>query len=190
MISIKSGGSTETDSPGPAGEYGMSVLGRERIFEHISHKKGTEVFIYRLNYAINLRYGVLYDIASQIINDKPVQLTTPNFNCIWQGDANEIALRALRYTETPPQIMNITGPETVSVKYVAQKMGKLLGKKPTFTGEKVPKAYLSNASQAIENFGYPSVSLNTLIKWQIQWLQNDGTTLNKPTHFQERKGKF
>lgn len=190
MVSISSGGSTEEDAPDPVGEYAMSCLARERAFEYAAMRYSTKVFLYRLNYAVDLRYGVLYDIAEKIIKEKPIPLHTPCFNCIWQGTANQIAIRALLHADSPAVKMNVTGPETVSVRYVAEKMGEILGKKPIFQGEERDTAYLSNASKAISIFGYPEVPLDTLLKWQVEWILDGGRVLNKPTHFEERKGSY
>jgi nucleoside-diphosphate-sugar epimerase len=190
MLPISSGGATEETPPLPNGEYAMSCLGRERIFEHGAHKYGTSVFIYRLNYAIDLRYGVLYDIAANIMAGKPVSVTMPSFNCIWQGDANEMAIRALLHTGSPAVKMNITGPETVSVRYAATELGRLLNKEVFFEGQEGDIAYLNNASLAMSTFGYPTVSLNTMLHWQAEWILSGGRALNKPTHFEERKGKY
>jgi len=190
IVPAYSGGATEDVPQAPIGEYGMSCLGRERMFEYGSNKYGTPVFIYRLNYAVDLRYGVLYDIASHIMADEPISVSTPSFNCIWQRDANEIAIRALLHTCSPAIKMNITGPETVSVRYVADELGRLLGKKPVFKGEESGEGYLSNAARAIKIFGYPSTSLDTMIQWQAEWIMSSGRSLCKPTHFEESKGKY
>lgn len=185
-----SGGCTEEDKTNPVGEYAMSCLARERAFEYASLQYGTNVFIYRLNYALDLRYGVLYDIANNLINGEPISISTPCFNCIWQGSANEIAISGLLHTGNPAVKMNVTGPETVSVKYVAEKLAKMLDKTPIYIGEEQNDAYLNNAGKAIELFGYPSVSIETLIQWQAQWLIDGGRGLGKPTHFEERKGSY
>ena len=190
MVPIQSGGADEQISPLPNGEYGMSCLGRERIFEHASHKWNTKVFLYRLNFAIDLRYGVLHDIASTIMAGKPVSVAMPVFNCIWQGDANEIAIRALLHTGAPAVKMNVTGPETVSVRYAAGELGRLLGKEVVFEGEEAENAVLNNAALSIKTFGYPSVALKTMLEWQAEWILSGGRALNKPTHFEERKGKY
>ena len=181
---------TEETKPLPIGEYGMSCLARERVFEYGSAVYGTPVFLYRLNYAVDLRYGVLYDIAVAIASDKPVPVNTAAFNCIWQGTANEMAIRALLHCGSPAVKMNITGPETVSVKYVAQKLGRLLGHTPIFEGEEKSMALLSNSSLAMETFGYPSQSIETLIRWQAEWLLDGGRSLGRPTHFEQREGSF
>ena len=185
-----SGGCTEENKTNPIGEYAMSCLARERAFEYGALEYQTKVFIYRLNYALDLRYGVLYDIANNLLNNEPISIATPCFNCIWQGSANEIAISGLLHTGSPAVKLNVTGPETVSVKYAAQKLAKLLGKTPVFTGEEQNDAYLNNAGKAIEEFGYPSVSIETLIKWQAEWLIDGGRGLGKPTHFEERKGSY
>lgn len=183
-------GATESVSPSPTGEYAMSTLGRERMFEYGSSAYGTEVFMYRLNYAVDLRYGVLHDIGVNILEGKPVSLQATAFNCIWQGDANEMALLGLLHTACPPAKMNITGPETISVRAAAIELGRLLGKEPVFEGEEKEEALLNNAALAMETFGYPSVALKTLIRWQAEWLLEGGRSLGKPTHFEEREGNY
>jgi len=190
MVPVASGGASEQTIPEPVGEYAMSCLARERMFEYGSQTYSTPVFLYRLNYAVDLRYGVLYDIAAQLLGGKPIKLSTPCFNCIWQGDANEMALRALLHTGSPAVKMNITGPETVSVRDAAEKLGKLLSKHPVFEGEEAQIAYLSNSDLAMKTFGIPSVSVDELIEWQAEWISDGGRSLGKPTHFEERKGKF
>lgn len=190
IVPLSSGGCTEKDKIGPNGEYTMSCLARERAFEYAANTFGTKIFIYRLNFAVDLRYGVLFDVADSIMKGNPISLATPCFNFIWQGSANEIALRGLLHCESPVKVMNVTGPETVSIKKVALMLGEYLGKEPIFEGEPGNDAYLNDASQAMEIFGYPSVSANTLIKWQAEWLLDGGRTLGKPTHFEERKGSY
>ncbi len=190
IVPINSGGCTETDKPIPNGEYGMSTLARERIFEHASHEYGTKVLMYRLNFAVDLRYGVLFDVAKNILNEEKIRLSTPCFNFIWQGHANEIAIRGLLHATSPACVMNVTGPETVSIKKAAIELGQYLGKEPMFEGEEGTDAYLNDASKAMEIFGYPEVSAKTLIKWQAQYLLDGGRTLDKPTHFEERGGSY
>ncbi len=190
IIPLSDGGSTEEDKTGPVGEYAMSCLARERAFQYAAEQYGTKVFIYRLNFAVDLRYGVLFDVAKKIIDGTPISLSTPCFNFIWQGSANEIAIRGLLHAEAPARIMNVTGPETLSIKYVAQRLGKLLGKEPVFEGEVQNNAYLNNSMRAMEIFGYPSVCAETLIKWQAQYILDGGRVLDKPTHFEERKGSY
>jgi nucleoside-diphosphate-sugar epimerase len=187
---VSSGGPSEDHPTGPVGEYGQSCLGRERIFQYFSEKYQIPTLIYRLNYAIDLRYGVLLEVAKSVNEQRPIDLTTGNVNVIWQGDANEIAIRALKHCSVPAKILNVTGPETVSIKWLAEQFGLLLGKEPRFQNEVQPTALLSNASQAHELFGYPRVTLRQMIALTVTWLQGGGKISNKPTHFQERNGKF
>lgn len=187
---IGQGGAKEGTAPNANGEYGQSCLGRERIFEHFSHRNGTPVFIYRLNYAIDLRYGVLLELARSVQQGIPIDITMGHANVIWQGDANEIALRALLRCTSPANVMNITGPETVSLRWAAEEFGRKLGREPVFTGAEAPAALLSNSARAAAEFGYPQVSLARMIEWTADWVERDGETWNKPTHFQEREGKY
>lgn len=190
MVPISSGGCTEETPPHPIGEYAMSSLGRERVFEYAAQEYGAKVLFYRLNYAVDLRYGVLYDLANRILAGKPIDLATPAFNCVWQGYANEVAVRGLLCAGNPAVRLNVTGPETVSVRYAAGLLGEYLGKAPVFMGMESSTAFLSNAARCVERFGYPEVGIRQLIRWQAQWLKDGGRTLDKPTHFEERAGKF
>ena len=190
MTKVAHGGATEVTAPAPIGEYAMSCLGRERVFDFYAREHGLECFFYRLNYALDLRYGVLHDIAKTILDGQPVSLSPTAFNCIWQRDANEIALRGLFHCAAPPAIFNVTGPETGSLKTTAIRLAALLGKDVAFTGEEQPDALLNNAGKSFSVFGYPTVPLDTLITWQAQWIQGGGSSLGKPTHFEEREGQF
>jgi len=190
MTGTHTKGCTERDAPGPVGEYAMSCLARERAFEYAASVYGARVLIYRLNYATDLRYGVLRDIAENILEGRPVSLRTPCFNVIWQGSANEIALRGLLHAASPAVKLNVTGPEILSVKGTALRLGEMLGKEPIFEGEEGADALLSDASLAMEMFGPPGVTTDTLIEWQGQWLLDGGRGLGKPTHFEERKGAY
>ena len=190
IVPVSHGACKEEQQPMPNGEYGMSCLARERAFEYASHAFGTNVFIYRLGFAVDLRYGVLYDIADKILKGEKISLSTPCFNFIWQGTANEIAIRALLHAQAPANVMNVTGPEIVSIKKVAMELGEHLGKQPLFEGEEGTDAYLLDSSRAVETFGYPSVSPKTLIRWQAEYILDGGRTLDKPTHFEERKGSY
>lgn len=187
---ISSGGASEDVIPEPVGEYGQSCLGRERVFQYFSEKHSIPTLIYRLNYAIDLRYGVILEVAKSVIEGRPIDLTTGNVNVIWQGDANEIALRCFRHCNVPAKLLNVTGPETVSIQWLAQQIGNLVDKKPVFTNEVQPTALLSNASECHRLFGYPRVTLKQMIEITVAWLQRGGATINKPTHFQERKGQY
>lgn len=184
------GGSREVDATDPVGEYANSCLGRERIFAHAAHTHGLRCAIMRLNYAVEMRYGVLLDIAQKVYNGQPVDLAMGAANVIWQGDANAQALGLLGECATPPEIFNITGPETVSVRLAATRMGELMGIEPEFVNTEAESALLSNASKAQRRFGYPHVPLDQIIDWTVQWVQRNGTTLQKPTHFETRDGRF
>lgn len=190
FVPVNSGGLSEEVNPAPVGEYGQSCLGRERVFQYFSERYQIPTLIYRLNYAIDLRYGVMLEIAKSVMADKPIDLTTGNVNVIWQGDANEIAIRSLLHCDVPANILNVTGPETLSVRWLAEQFGLLLDKQPQFVNETQPMALLSNASKAHKLFGYPRVTVREMIEMTVQWLQAGGKTINKPTHFQERKGQF
>lgn len=190
LVPVGSCGCTEEVLPDPVGEYSQSCLGRERIFQNCARKNGTEILLYRLNYAIDLRYGVLHDIAENIMNGKPVDNTVGYFNAIWQGDANSYALRCLEHCANPCAIMNITGPETVSVETAALKLGKLLGKEVHFKGTPGNQCYLNNSAKMCDTFGYPSVAMDTMIRWQAEWILNGGISIGKPTHFEVNNGKF
>ena len=187
---LSSGGCLEKDPVGPIGDYPMSSLARERAFEYAANTFGTKVFIYRLSFAVDLRYGVLFDIANSVNNQKPIYLGNSMFNCIWQGWANEVAIRALLHVSSPMNIMNVTGPEMYSTRKVAEAFGEYFGKKPIFDGVEENSAYIMDPSRAFETFGYPNVSANTLIRWQAEWILDGGRFLNKPTHFEERQGKY
>lgn len=185
-----SGGANESVMPEPIGEYAQSTLGRERIFEYHSHKNGTPMLFYRLNYAIDMRYGVLLEVAKSVHEQRAINLSMGHANVIWQGDANSMALRCLTECTNPPSIMNITGPETISIRWAAEQFAKRLGKEALFEGTESEVALLNNASKSHQRFGYPTVSLLQMIDWLSEWVEADGATWNKPTGFQERKGKF
>ncbi|WP_206082169.1 NAD-dependent epimerase/dehydratase family protein [Maribellus sediminis] len=190
LVSQESGGSLETDTPLPIGEYAQSCLGRERMFEYGSKRYGTSAAIIRLNYAVEPRYGVLVDIAQKVKNNKPVDLTMGYFNAIWQGDANDVVIRSLGKASSPAWILNITGEETLSVKDVATKFGKIFGTNPQFIGKQAPTALLSNSGKAFDLFGKPKIQIDQVIKWTAHWMQEDHKLLGKPTHFEVRDGKY
>jgi nucleoside-diphosphate-sugar epimerase len=187
---VDSGGATEDYFPEPIGEYAQSCLGRERIFQYFSSRNNTPILIYRLNYANDIAYGVLVEIATSVKEGKPIDLSMGHVNVIWQGDANETAIRSLLHCEIPAKILNVTGSETVSVRWLAEGFGKMFGKTPKFINEEQPTALLSNSAKALEIFGEPKVSLKTMIEVIAEWIKQGGKILNKPTHFQERKGQF
>lgn len=187
---VLSGGADEERSPAPIGEYGQSCLGRERVFQHFSEKYHTPILIFRLNYANDLRYGVLLEIAKSVKGQKPIDLNMGHVNVIWQGDVNEITLRSLHHCSEPAKLLNVTGPETAPVRWIAKEFGKRFNQAPVFRGEEQPSALLSNAAEAFRLFGYPKVSLKQMIDLTAEWLLQGGETIEKPTHFQEREGKY
>jgi hypothetical protein len=176
--------------PEPVGEYAQSALGRERIFEFFSHRNHTRALLLRLNYAIDLRYGVLLDIGQKVFERRPVDLTMGHVNVIWQGDANSIALRSFGLCQSPPAVLNVTGPETVPVRWIARKFGERFGIEPLLQGTEAGTALLSNAGRCHKMFGYPSVTVEQLIEWVADWVGMGGATLAKPTHFETRDGRF
>lgn len=190
LVPVESGGSLETDMPDPVGEYAQSCLGRERMFEYGSKKNGTPVALIRLNYAVEPRYGVLVDIAMKVKNKQPVDLSMGYFNVIWQGDANNVVLRSLSHVASPAWVLNITGPEILSVKEVAIEFGKLFGNEPQFVGEEAQTALLSNSKKAYSLFGEPEIPINKVIGWVARWMNEDKKLLDKPTHFEVRDGKY
>ncbi|MEV6285241.1 NAD-dependent epimerase/dehydratase family protein [Kribbella sp. NPDC051770] len=190
LLPVTSGGADETVAPDPVGEYAQSCLGRERLFEHWSRTNGTPVAIARLNYAVELRYGVLLELARTVARGEPVDLRMGNVNVIWQGDVNAWTLRMLEHCSAPPFVLNLAGPETASVRWIAERFGELLGVPARFAGAEEPTALLSNAAKAHRLFGYPQVALGTLLEWTADWVRSDGATHGKATHFQQRDGRF
>jgi nucleoside-diphosphate-sugar epimerase len=191
LRAISQGGAQETTPVGPVGEYAQSALGRERMFEYGSAQWGTRVTILRLNYAVELRYGVLLDIGLAVFQRRPVDLRMPRVNVIWQGEANSWCLRSFAYCQSPPTILNITGIETLQVRELAVEFGQQFGIEPTFNAEpEGSSALLSDATKARELFGAPKVSTHQMVEWIADWIRTDGVLLNKPTHFQTRDGKF
>jgi nucleoside-diphosphate-sugar epimerase len=190
LVPVNSGGAREDTPLGPPGDYANSCVGRERIFEYYSKQNGTPVCLYRLNYAIDMRYGVLLDIAQKVWNGEAVDVTTGHANVIWQGDANARAIQCLAVADSPAVAMNITGPETISLRALASRFAQLFGKEAEITGEEAPTAWMNDASLSFKLFGYPQVSLEQMIEWTAQWVKQGGKVLGKPTHFEEREGKF
>lgn len=187
---VSNGGSREEDALNPLGEYAMSCVGRERIFEHFSRSNSTKMSILRLNYASELRYGVLLDIAQRVNVEQPVPLSMGHLNAIWQRDASAMSLQSLAVAASPPNIINIAGPEMLSVRQVAQDFGARLKKPVRFEGVESDDALLSNAEKSYQLFGRPSVGADQVIAWIADWVRRAGTTLAKPTHFEERAGRF
>jgi len=191
FVSVDSGGATEETPPEPVGEYAQSCLGRERMFEFMASRNGARVLLVRLNYASDLRYGVLLDIAQKVYHRQPVDLTMGYVNTIWQGDANAVLLRAFDLCANPPAFLNLTGPDTLSIRALAERFAVLFDlPPPVFTGTESDTALLSNAGRCHALFGLPSVSTDTMIEWTAHWVRIGGPTLSKPTHFETRDGRF
>jgi len=190
LTSLAQGSPTESSQTGPVGEYAQSALGRERMFEYFSSLYGTPVALLRLNYAIDLRYGVLLDVGQKVFERQPVNLAMGHVNVIWQGDANSIALQSFALCQSPPLILNVTGPETVSIRWVARRFAERFGIEPIYEGVESETALLSNASRCHRIFGYPPVTVEQMIEWIAGWIGRGGTTWNKPTHFETRDGRF
>jgi nucleoside-diphosphate-sugar epimerase len=183
-------GADETETPQPIGEYAQSCLGRERLFQYYSSKYNTPILIFRLNYANDVTYGVLLEIARSVKEKKPIDLSMGHVNVIWQGDANEIALRAFHHCSVPSKILNVAGPEIIPVRWLAKEFGKLFAQTPEFINQEQDTALLSNAAESFRLFGYPKVPLKKMIELIVEWINEGGKIINKPTHFQERAGQF
>lgn len=190
FVAMARGGCLESDEPAPRGEYAQSCLGRERVFEYYSKQFGTACLIFRLNYAVDLRYGVLVDIARHVYEGSPVDLSVPAVNVIWQGDANSYAMRSLELCESPPRYLNVTGPETISVRRAAEYFAKRFGRPLHVAGESGELALLSNAGACHAALGYPQVAAAQLMEWVARWIEVGGASLHKATKFQVTDGKF
>ena len=190
LVPVLEGGCTESVPPDPVGEYGQSVLGRERMFQYFSAQHGTPVTLLRLNYAVELRYGVIIDIGLKVFENRPVDLRMGHVNVIWQGDANSVCLRSFSLANSPPEILNLTGPETIAVRWIARRFGEIFGVEPKLEGTESPTALLNNAARCHRLFGHPEVSVEQIIEWVAKWIAAGGELLNKPTHFEVRDGKF
>ena len=184
------GGSVESDALKPDGDYAMSCLGRERMFEHFSRANKTPVALIRLNYSTELRYGVLVDLATKVWTGQPIDLAMGNVNCIWQADANAMSLRAFEHATSPAFYLNVAGPELLSVRRVCQQFGEMMGKKPVFAGQEAGDALLNNGQLGHRLYGYPRVSARQMLIWIADWVMRGGKSLGKPTHFDARDGKF
>jgi nucleoside-diphosphate-sugar epimerase len=190
LTPVKDGGSPEGALPSPVGEYAMSCLGRERIFEYFSRQAQAPMALIRLNYACDLRYGVLVDLAQRVWSGKPIDLAMGYFNTIWQGDANAMILQTFGHTVSPPSVFNVTGPETLGVRTVCERFGQIMRREARYAGTESSTALLSDARRAVQMFGLPRVSAEQLIGWVADWVMRDAPLLGKPTHFESREGMF
>lgn len=181
---------SEDTAPAPVGEYAQSCLGRERVIEYVSRERGLHALVLRLNYAVDLRYGTLVDIARRVFAGDPIDLSVGFFNAIWQGDANSYALRSLELCSSPPAILNVTGPERIPVRETAQWFGAAFGRTPRFVNTEGPLALLSDSSRCRSLLGEPAVPLAVLREWVAHWVRTGGASLNKPTHFEVTDGRY
>ena len=187
---VARGGSVESDALTPLGEYANATVGRERIFEFYSNRNGTRIVLLRLFYAVELRYGVLRDLADKVWAGKPIDLANGHFNCIWQGDANEMAIRSLALTSLPPAAYNLTSSEVFSARKVATRLGELMEKRAQFSGTESETALLGNTTKLRAQLGKPPTPLEAMIRWTADWVKHGGRSLGKPTHFDVRDGRY
>lgn len=190
LMPREGGGAAESTPTAPVGEYAQSALGRERVFEYFSARHGTCMTLLRLNYAIDLRYGVLLDIGRRVFDRKPIDLSMGRVNVIWQGDANSVCLRSFALCQSPPFILNLTGPEILDVRSIARRFADLFGVAVRFAGDEGDSDLISDASLCLRTFGAPQVGVDLMLEWTADWILRGGRVLDKPTHFQVRNGSF
>lgn len=190
MTSTAGSGSAETDSPAPIGEYAATVLGRERMFEYFSRRHETPLVLLRLNYAVELRYGVLVDLANKILAGEPIDVSIGNANVIWQAEANAMSLQSLQVAACPPRVLNIAGPEFLRIRDVSKRLGELLDKPVRFSGTETGEAFLSNAEASHTLLHRPLITVDQMIRWTADWVLHGGEDLGKPTHFESRDGRY
>ncbi len=190
LVDIGSGGATEDTTPSPVGEYAQSCLGRERMFEYFSQLYETAVTLVRLNYANEPRYGIIVDLTAKILNEEPIDLSMGAVNLIWQRDANDYIIRAITLAKSPAAILNVAGPDTIGVRRLAEQIGRELGREPKFVSQETQSALLSNASYCLSTFGPPRTTLKEMVSMIAKWVVSGKKTLNKPTKYDVRDGKF
>ena len=187
---VNSTGPNEETPPAPLGEYAQSCLGRERIMQYFSQANHTPMTIIRLNYANEPRYGIIVDLTTRILNDDPIDLAMGTVNLIWQRDANDYIVRSISLAKSPPDILNVTGPRNISVRRLAEQIGQLLSKEPKFVGQESPTALLSDAAKCFRQFGPAQMPLEEMVSHIVSWVTAGKLTLNKPTKYDVRDGKF
>jgi hypothetical protein len=190
FVPVNGKGASEAMPPNPPGEYAQSCVGRERLFEYFSDQFKTPGRLFRLNYAIDMRYGVLHDIATKVFSGKPIDVSLGHVNFIWQGDAAAQALRCLAHCDTPTSPINVSGHEILAVRDLAQQFGKLLGQAPVLVGKEEPTAWLTDTSQATKLFGLPVVDTDQMIRWTADWVARSMPSLGKPTRYEVRDGRY
>ncbi len=190
FVPVDGKGADENLAPDPPGEYAQSCVGRERMFEYFSRKFSTPGRLFRLNYAIDMRYGVLHDIATKILQGKPIDVSLGHVNFIWQGDASAQALRCLAHCDTPTSPINVSGHEILAVRDLAAELGARLGRAPVIVGTEQPTAWLTDTSQAVKLFGLPVVDTRQLIAWTADWVARAMPSLGKPTKYEVRDGRY
>lgn len=190
MAPLSGGGFCETDAPRPIGEYAQTCLGRERILERCSRQNNTPMLLFRLNYSIDMRYGVLCDIARNIQDGRPVDVSQSVFNCIWQGEVCEYAIRSLLLTAVPPEKLNVSSPESISIRWAAHELGRRLGKEPIFTGEEGNASLFLNCQKMVRLLGRPKLGILEMMDMVVDWMKNGGETIDAPTHFETTNGIF
>lgn len=190
LVPVAGRGATETDPLTPLGEYANAAVARERVFEYESLKYATRMVLLRLNYAVDLRYGVLVDIAQKVWNNEPIDVTMGHLNCIWQGDANELIVRALELAATPPAVFNLTGTRALPIRELALRFGDLMSRRVNIVGHEADTALLSDSSALCAALGEPATPLDAVLRWTAQWVSSGGVTYGKPTHFEIRDGKY
>jgi nucleoside-diphosphate-sugar epimerase len=190
LVPVTGRGASEADAVAPVGEYAASCVGRERVFEHFSRARATPVAIFRLNYAVDLRYGMLVDVAVRVLRGEPVSVAMGYANVIWQGDANRAALECLPRASSPPFVVNVTGPAVLSVRETAREFGRIFGREPVIVGEEAPDALLSDTTRMRLTLSAPTVPEPQLLAWVADWVQRGGTLLGKPTKFEVRDGGY
>ena len=190
FVPVNGNGADESEAPNPPGEYAQSCVGRERMFEYFSRQHSTPGRLFRLNYAIDMRYGVLHDIASKVLQGKQIDVSLGHVNFIWQGDASSQALRCLAHCDTPTSPINVSGHEILPVRDLAAKFGQIFGRAAVIVGEEQPTAWLTNTSQAVKLFGFPIVDTDQLIRWTADWVSRSMPSLGKPTKYEVRDGRY